>query len=127
MRFAFSVKMLQGPTRTEAYRILARYLPAVGFEPEPNDFFFQVNRRRDSRTVPGLPLNRISAWSKLNAAITVPARTPFKWPNHCYSALELDINTAPEIAKILPRDRLPELFLEMVRLGVEIAEHGDIP
>jgi hypothetical protein len=52
---------------------------------------------------------------------------PFQWPDRCYSALELDINTAPERTGALPAGSLPRLFQELASLGVDIAEHGDIP
>ena len=43
-----------------------------------------------------------------------------------YCRLELDINTAPECFGLLTPDKLPELFTEMVEMGKEIAEEGDI-
>ncbi|SRR6266540_788273 len=132
VRLAFTGKLLQAAATPQAvYRILGAHLhlPAEVLDPNPNDFLFQVNRRRISTVVPGLPLNRISAWSKLNVTLSVesPARTPFRSPDTCYSAVELDINTVPERAEILPRESLPRLFRELACLGVEIAERGDIP
>jgi hypothetical protein len=41
--------------------------------------------------------------------------------------LELDISTMPEWEGELPHDGLPEVFRELVDLGQEIAEKGDIP
>src|SRR6266536_2998181 len=110
VRLAFAGKLLQAAaTQQEAYRVLGAHLPAVNLDPNPNDFLFQVNRRRISTVVPGLPLNRISAWSKLNVALSIesPARTPFRWSDKCYSAVELDMNTAPDRAEVLPRESLP--------------------
>jgi hypothetical protein len=129
-RLAFTGKLLQSAsTAREAYRVLAAHLPAVNLEQNPNDFMLQINRRRDSRVVAGLPINRVSTWSKLNVTFLTESQgeTPFRWPENCYSALELDVNTAPEIADILPRESLPRLFGELASLGVEIAERGDIP
>ena len=130
IRIAFGGKLLQAaPTSQDAYRVLANHLPAVNLEPNPNDFVLQINRRRVSNVVPGLPLNRVSTWSKLNVAFSVesPPRAPFKWQDNCYSAVELDMNTAPERSENLPHESLPRLFEELVSLGVEIAERGDIP
>jgi hypothetical protein len=128
LRLAFAGKLLQSTgTQQEAYRILGAYLPAANLNPNPNDFLFQVNRRRMSTVVPGLPINRVTSWSKLNVALSMPPRAPFSWPENCYSAVELDMNTAPERSEVLPRELLPQLFEELVSLGVEIAERGDIP
>jgi len=63
----------------------------------------------------------------MNLAILQEPEKPFKWPDRCYSTLELDINTAPEWPDILPHESLPRLFSELKSLGVEIAEHGDNP
>jgi hypothetical protein len=128
VRLAFAGKLLQAAeTHEEAYRILAAHLPRVQLEPNPNDFLFHVNRRRNSTVLPGLPINRMSTWSKMNIAFSVAPGTPFKWPDRCYSAVQLDMNTAPERAEILPPDSLPQLFRELASLGIEIAERGDIP
>ncbi len=128
LRLAFSAKLLHpAATAKEAYRVLAAHLPTVNLDSNPNDFLLQINRRKDeSGVVGGLPINRISTWSKMNVAIVVESGKSFQWPDRCYSALDLDINTAPERAEILPRDSLPQLFQELASLGVEIAERGDI-
>jgi hypothetical protein len=128
VRLAFAAKLLQpAATQQEAYRVLAAHLPAVNLDPNPNDFFFQINRRKTSTVVAGLPINRVSTWSKMNVTFSVEPGTPFTWPDNCYTALELDINTAPEKTDILPSESLPRLFRELASLGVEIAERGDIP
>ena len=41
--------------------------------------------------------------------------------------LELDINTDGDFEGELPRQALPALWDELVRLGAEIAEKGDVP
>jgi hypothetical protein len=127
LRLAFSAKLLRpAANATEAYRALADQLPKVDLEPNPNDFLLQINRRKpSSEVVPGLGINRVCSWSKMNIAILVEPGTPFTWPDRCYSALELDINTAPERAAVLPRNSLPSLFDELKSLGLDIAEHGD--
>ncbi|MCI0462047.1 MAG: hypothetical protein L0Z62_34275 [Gemmataceae bacterium] len=128
-RLAFSAKLLQpAASAKEAYRVLAAQLPTVNLDSYPNDFFLQINRRKEtSDVVAGLPINRVSAWSKMNVAVSIEPGKLFQWPDRCYSALELDINTAPERTEILPRDSLPRLFQELKELGVDIAERGDIP
>jgi hypothetical protein len=129
VRLAFSAKMLQhAASPQEAYRILAAHLPTFKVDTTLNDFLLQINRRKESSTVvKGLPINRLSTWSKMNIAIVIEPGRPFHWPNECYSALELDINTAPEKADLLPRKLLPQLFAELASLGVDIAERRDRP
>lgn len=125
MRLAFTGKLLQAAaTQEEAYRLLGACLPDVDLSRNPNDVFFQVNRRRMSAVVSGLPLNRVSAWSKLNVDRTNPSGP---WPENCYAALEVDMNTAPERLESLPRESLLPLLRELAMLGIEIANHGDIP
>ncbi len=127
MRLAFHGKLLQAAaTQREGYKILSRFLPKVDLEPNPNDFLLQINRRTNSTVVDGLGLNRVSTWSKLNVAFAVQPGTPFKWPEACYGALELDVNTAPEFPGPLPSRLLPRLFRELASLAVEIAERGDV-
>jgi hypothetical protein len=127
-RLSFGGKLLQAAaTQQDAFRVLAAHLPGVKLDPNPNDFVLQVNRRKESsNVVTGLPLNRVSSWAKMNVTFSVQPGIPFKWPESCYSALEVDINTAPEKTDLLPRQFLPDLLKELARLGVEIAEHGDI-
>ena len=40
--------------------------------------------------------------------------------------LEIDINTVLEESNLLPHDNLISIFEELVTLGIEIAERGDI-
>jgi len=127
-RLAFGGKLLQAAaTQQQAFRVLGAHLPAVKLEPNPNDFILQINRRTSSTVVKDLPLNRVSTWAKMNVIFSVEPGTPFKWPENCYSALELDINTAPEKTDLLPRRLLPALFRELADHAVKLAEHGEIP
>jgi hypothetical protein len=130
VRLAFAGKVLRSVANAkEAYQVLAAHLPRVNLDPNPNDFLIQINRRKASTVVDGLLLNRVCTWSKFSVTYSVdsPAGTPFSLPGHCYSTLELDINTAPERTEILPPQSLPRLFRELASLGVEIAERGDSP
>ncbi len=127
IRLAFAGKLLQpADTQEEAYRALERLLSGVKLTPRPKDFLYHVNRRRKSRVVNGLEVNRMSTWSKMNILFSVPPGQSFIWPDKCYSAVQLDINTAPEKVALLPPDALPKLFGELVNLGLEIAERGDV-
>lgn len=125
-RLAFSAKFLRPAADIEeVYRDLQAHLPIIDLTSAPNDFLLQINRRARSKT--GLPINRISTWSKLNVAIQVELGVPFVWSGRCYSALELDINTAPELGRTLSQAKVPMLFKELVSLGRKIAEKGDQP
>jgi hypothetical protein len=98
----------------------------VILDSNPNDFLLQVNRRKSKSDIAdGLHVNRVSTWSKMNIAIVIESGKPFEWPDRCYSALELDINTAPERTDPLPGGLLPQHFQELASLGVDIAENGD--
>jgi hypothetical protein len=127
LRLAFVCKLLQpADTQEEVYRVLQRLLPRVNLTPRPNDFLFHVNRRRNSRAVGGVEINRMSTWSKLNVLLSVEPGKPFTWPEKGYSAVQVDINTAPEKGELLPAKALPGLFAELVGLGLEIGERGDV-
>jgi hypothetical protein len=129
LRMAFSAKLLRPAANVkEAYQNLAAQLPLVNLDSNPNDFLLQINRRKKkSDTVEGLAINRLSTWSKMNVEIVIESGKPFRWPDRCYSSLELDINTAPERSEILPIGLAFGIFQELSSLGLEIAEHGDIP
>lgn len=127
LRLSFACKLLQpADTHDAAYGALARLLPGVKLTPRPTDFLYHVNRRRDSRTLQGLQINRMSTWSKLNILFSAPPGKSFTWPDKCYSAVQLDINTAPEEAQALPAKLLPHVFEELVVLALEIAAKGDV-
>lgn len=129
VRLAFSARLLQPAANVqEVYRVLADRLPAVNLDPNPDDFLLQINRRKKtSDVVPGLPINRMCTWSKMTAPMIREPGKPPKWPDKCYTALELDINTAPENTESLPPASLPRLFSELAYLGGNIADHGDKP
>jgi hypothetical protein len=127
IRLAFVAKMLQSaPSPKKAYEILRPYLPVVKLDTTLNDFSLTINRRKPASTVvEGLPINRVSTWSKLNIAMFTEPGKPFAWQEECYGALELNINTAPEKADILPSKLLPQLLRELAELGMRIAVRGD--
>lgn len=131
-RLVFSGKLLRvTSSHADAYRYMETRLPCVKSlqinSIEPNDFALYVNRRRPSRVVENLEINRVSTWSRLNFSIIADpkAEKKFTWPRESYVALEFDINTAPEWPNVLPRELLSPLFKELVDLGIEIADRGD--
>ena len=115
-------------SRRLGYKLLQPYLSTVKLDPETSsDFFYQINRRRRSRTISSIEINRLSKWS-------VAEWQQILLPSHPQAAakgvtlrVELDINTAPEHQSELPRADLDALSNELVDLGVEILKSGDIP
>jgi hypothetical protein len=57
----------------------------------------------------------------------IPYKPGWTFPERCYGALELDINTAPETPKAFPHASLFQLFKELADFGMDIAENGDQP
>ncbi len=134
-RLAFGAVVFE-PVRDKVagYRRLAEYLPAVRLDPEGSyDFFYQINRPRNSTAIDGLRINRLSRWS---VAQFVQLRFTFSRQS-IQSApagegeqacrIELDISTAPEFASELPRPSLPQIFEELKTLATELAAQGDVP
>ena len=120
-----------------AYKAVSNYLHSVRLEPGISDFMYQVNRRRESKVVPGLKLNRLSTWIVAQVATVteeifvgpagpVPARSTVSQSSHV-CRLNLDINTAPEFSGEFARESVPALFSELTVLGIEIARDGDVP
>jgi hypothetical protein len=132
-RMAFgAVLRLPVSSREEGYRRISEYLP---FEVDPetsSDFLYQINRQRESRVIPGVKINRLSKWSvgfvfRQMIQLTVPDREPNLYPldEGQYCRIELDINTVPGPSSELPKDRLADVFGELVELGREIVREGD--
>lgn len=138
-RLAFGAILIKpADDRTAGYRMLEDYLAAVEIDPETSsDFLYQINRRRASKLgIDGLQINRLSKWSVIRFTSLVAMIAGGERPSIetmqttaplSACRLELDISTMPEWKGELPHDGLPEVFHELVTLGQEIAEKGDIP
>ena len=134
VRLAFGAILIQPVEDQEGGIVrLSNYIPGVSFNPPPSsDFLYQLNRRRDSRLdIEGLVINRVMKWSLGQQQIMVhhaDGRVDFAHatPNSLVH-LEIDINTIPEYEGELETGSLPMIFGELVELGTEIAEKGDIP
>jgi hypothetical protein len=118
----------------EGYRRLSDYLPFDVDRTTSSDFLYQINRQRESATLPGTRINRLMKWSvgvfflqamRLDGSGVVKIAELTKERSGC--RLELDINPPPQEGQPLPQDRLQPLFAEMVALGEEIVREGDIP
>ncbi len=133
VRLAFGALLLKpGESAAAVYRDLAQYMPCQFDLENARDFAYRINRKRFSTgRIPGLQLNRLASWSALGiegqiAPIGTPRATK---PVSTFfaSRLELDINTDANFDGVIERNRIKELFFELVRLGEEIALEGDIP
>ena len=135
IRLAFGAILLKKvPDIQSAYRILAPFLPNVTTPgEEAYDFQYQINRPRQSRSVEGLRVNRLTKWSVMQSGTISVALVPGARPELTTgsllfaSRLELDMNTSPEYGDVIPRDQTNALFVELVELGIEIAANGDVP
>ena len=136
-RFAFgAVLVKQVNDRVSGYSEIAKLLPAVKIDAEGStDFSYSINRPRASTlNIEGLIINRLSKWAVMAFKIfklPMLSSEGVKLVTHAADKetylcrLELDINTTSELAK-LPKERIKEIFAELVNLAKEIAEQGDV-
>jgi hypothetical protein len=134
-RLAFgAILVLPAPNHEAGYRLLGSYLPAVNVDPDSSDFTYSVNRRRQSKIVADLKINRLSRWAFLRSEVVRllidsggPVLAKRSVPQKDYACtLELDVNTAPEFSASLPKEKLLQLFDELLGLAEEIASKGDV-
>lgn len=137
IRLALGQVLLQPVESREAgYLQLRTYLPSVDLKPESTDFLYQINRPRQSTTVPGLQINRLCKWAVILASkISFIFPTGQKETTPLSSRLvdsqqacrvELDINTVSEHQSEFDRATSSAVFDELVFLAKEIAEKGDV-
>lgn len=136
-RMAFGAALTASAPNVQAgYRHLSEFLPNL--DPErlqgAAEFLYQINRPRESESIPSFMVNRLSKWSVAvleSVSITINPSSgravgSVGSPKHV-SMLELDINTSLKQNELIPNDGIPQLFHELVSLGVEIAAKGDTP
>jgi hypothetical protein len=135
MRLALGlVAFLPVLDRATGYRQLAPYVPSVQLDPETmQDFLFQVNRRRTSKVVPSLLVNRLSKWAvghfgRPRISIQYPGGPLSVVPDgdQVATILDLDINSAPEHPGPIGSEVLPLLLKEFTSLAIELVERGDV-
>jgi len=132
-RIAFGSVLLHRVESLQAgYRQLEPYLTKIKLEPENiREFMYRINRPRNSKFLSDLMLNRLSSWSVSSFIKNVlPLGTgsiqPFQSPECFACCLELDINTVPEYRAGFSKENLANVYQELVELGKEIAQKGDI-
>lgn len=134
-RLAFGSVLLQPvENRETGYRRLSTYLPAVELDPEESsDFIYQINRPRTSRLgTSDLKINRLSKWSVatmrgVGLLVGSASVVDYDLGEALFACrLELDINTAQDFRGEISPDQQAIVFQELVDLGKEIANEGDI-
>jgi hypothetical protein len=117
----------EGDKRT-SYLRLPDYLP-VQIDPESSDFMFQINLPTQSRSGPkGLVINRLSKWAvtmfKLVSLNVSSGSFAHELNTTIALRTEIDINTAQEFQGELPKDRLIEIFSELIEQGRSLITNG---
>ena len=114
-------------------RVVQGFLPDVKLDADGScDFFYQINRRRKAAVIEGILINRLTKWSVIQGGGIGIAVHPNVEPRVLHSPeffscrLELDMNTAGLPESPMPGPDVIELFDELVQLGEEIANQGDI-
>jgi len=131
-RLAFgSILLLPMDEESSARQQLFAYLP---FNPQnfenAQEFLYQINRPRSSTSgLSNLQINRLSKWSVIKWKIINFSPNISSYSESLDSltcCIELDINTSPDYQEDLPKEKLPQIFRELVDLGKEIVKEGDI-
>ena len=133
LRMAFNpVLVKQVPDPATALSQLSKHLPRLSLDSmDGTDFIYQINKQQRSASVPHVRLNRLARWSTElmdGLELTVgPSNQPRVKTTGLSSArkLNLDMNTDPTSGAI-SRDKIADLFDELVSIAGEIATEGDI-
>lgn len=134
-RLAFgSIINFPSKDQQDAYTKLSAYIKNVKIDPvKSRDIIYRINRRRISKiAIPGLDINRLSTWNVIKyqavaASLVSEKMTTTKVSEISYACqLQIDINTSEESENELPKEKLGEIFDELVDMGKEIISQGDI-
>ena len=130
-RLAFgAVLLLPAQSLNTGFANLQDFFPKINFQ-RVNDFDYRVNRRRNSEVVKDLEINRISQWSVARLERVADTLDPASSladgssSSAFASRLELDVNTVQR-RDALQSDSLVDLFNELIHLGTELSERGDV-
>ena len=132
-RLAFgSTISLPSKDHETGYIQLSEYIKSVKIDPTSRNFIYQINRRRKSKTgIKELLINRLSTWSVaifqvLTASLSLAVQEATKNAPNYACQITIDINTCQEYKDCLPKEKLREIFEELVDMGKEIICQGDI-
>jgi hypothetical protein len=140
VRLAYGVVLLERvESREEGYLRLRDLIRSVQIDPKSEDFFYQINRPRESTSVEGMRLNRLSRWSvasyqPVRFSFTIQQNQPAHPSMYAHSGVqtmacraELDLSTPATTLVELPHDKVKPICSEFVDLALEIALRGDLP
>jgi hypothetical protein len=120
-------------TKQLGYQQLNRLLPFIELDTEGiSDFLYQINRPRDTTTqIEGLQINRLSKWNvatfrQVNFIVGQTSVRTSRRSEVFACRLELDMNTHQDFSGELLPEQLPEVFNELIALGREIKNEGDV-
>ncbi len=132
-----TVVMKAVQNRKQGYEILDALLPNVTLDIENiRDFRYIINRRRPSKSVANLEVNRLANW--LVAELTpirieirpgkrTTARQTWQGVSQLACRVEFDINTSPEYTGKFSAEKQREVLDELASLTLELVAEGDIP
>lgn len=127
-RLAFAAVLLfPVESAGNGYEVLRVFLPTVNHE-NIKDLNFQVNRPRESNAVEGISINRLARWSVARfrfLATNLQMISSEDEKSAC--RLEFDVNTSVQQTSAFTPDSLPDLVDELVNIGLELSERGDVP
>ncbi len=135
-RLAFGAVLLYPvESQQKGQQQISAFLPGLKLDlDDSSDFIYQINRPKESKIgIPEFKINRLSVWSVTNLvvaegkiSISPPSARQFPVTECPVCRLVLDINTMHDFKGEISQEQIPMLFTELVTLGKEIAERGDI-
>jgi hypothetical protein len=130
-RLAFGAGIdIEVSNKEDAYNLLNDFLHDVNVDPNSSEFSYSINRIRKSELLEDININRLSKWSARYFIVSFGPGLQGRLddcPTGIYSChADLDINTVQQEGISLPKDKVREVFSELVGLASEIAEYGDI-
>ncbi len=135
-RLAFGAVLIHPVVNKEdGYKYISKYLNAVKLDPLNSlDFLYQINRPRIywGKGIKGIRINRVSKWmvavlQRIEIAFNgqILSALPAENVQQTACRLEIDINTNPDV-RILPKEKIKSILEEIVSIGIEITEKGDV-
>ena len=133
-RMALGAVLLKESQSVEsAYSELNELLNSVDVDKSRmRDLLYRVNWPRESKTIPGLTINRITTWSVLRLvrkllAMTGSELTPAKGEDFLHAIrLEIDHNTAEARTEPFDRKELIHTYEELASLATENVKKGEL-
>lgn len=127
------IVLCEGPRPDDIFRLLCELFPKFGLERDGiEDFIWKTNRRRQSKFVDNLMINRLATWTviqtqKLEMVASFPAGPMFQaTPTGLFAVRgELDMNTDHLRKEPLPGEPVIKLFSELLSHAERFMSSGD--